>query len=184
MNKITKGAIAGAAGIALLLGGAGTFAVWNDTANLSGSSINTGQLFMTPSATAGTWSNVTKPTAVAIPDITTFKMVPGNTLKFTKTVAITATGNDLTANLTYDTTSITIPTALASYVTVTLGATSTGSNVVSSGTNTFTVTPAVGASTVTVTVTVALSSTTPGLVGQASAIDLSGIKLTLTQVAP
>jgi len=32
MNKLFKGAIASAAGVALLLGGAGTFAMWNDIA--------------------------------------------------------------------------------------------------------------------------------------------------------
>lgn len=183
MNKITKGAIAGAAGIVLLLGGAGTFALWNDSADLDGSTVTSGELFITQS-TAGSWSNVTQATPVAIPNITAFKMVPGNTLRFTKAVNITATGNDLTATLTYDPSSIVIPTDLAPYVTVTLGAVSSGSNIVSSGTNTFTVTPAVGASTVTVTVTVAFSSTTPGLTGQNQTIDLSNVTLTLTQVAP
>ena len=36
MNKLVKGSIAGAAGIALLLGGAGTFALWNADATRCG----------------------------------------------------------------------------------------------------------------------------------------------------
>ena len=44
MNKLLKGSIAGAAGIALLLGGAGTFALWNDTAAASGGTVQSGNL--------------------------------------------------------------------------------------------------------------------------------------------
>ena len=44
MNKLVKGAVAGAAGIALLLGGAGTFALWNASTNVSTGSISTGTL--------------------------------------------------------------------------------------------------------------------------------------------
>jgi len=33
MNKVTKGAIAAAAGVILLMGGAGTLASWNSSAN-------------------------------------------------------------------------------------------------------------------------------------------------------
>ncbi|GAA4167814.1 alternate-type signal peptide domain-containing protein [Gryllotalpicola koreensis] len=39
MNRLFKGAIASAAGVALLLGGAGTFALWQDTAGLRGDAI-------------------------------------------------------------------------------------------------------------------------------------------------
>ena len=34
MNKLTKGAIATAAGVILLMGGAGTLAYWNDSDNV------------------------------------------------------------------------------------------------------------------------------------------------------
>lgn len=44
MNKATKGAVAaGAAGI-LLLGGAGTFALWEDNASITGGTVSTGHL--------------------------------------------------------------------------------------------------------------------------------------------
>ena len=35
MNKLTRGAIAAGVGVVLLLGGAGTFALWSDTAPCS-----------------------------------------------------------------------------------------------------------------------------------------------------
>src|ERR1700710_1730368 len=44
MNKLVKGAVAGAVGVTLLLGGAGTFALWNSTIGVSTGSISTGNL--------------------------------------------------------------------------------------------------------------------------------------------
>ncbi|WP_157697086.1 alternate-type signal peptide domain-containing protein [Brachybacterium avium] len=44
MNKFAKGSVAAGAGLVLLLGGAGTLAYWNDTAELTGGTINTGKL--------------------------------------------------------------------------------------------------------------------------------------------
>ena len=41
MNKLVKGSIAGAAGIALLLGGAGTLALWNADAYIANTAIRT-----------------------------------------------------------------------------------------------------------------------------------------------
>ena len=55
MNKLLKGAIAGAAGVALLLGGAGTFALWNSSATVTGGNIDAGNLHVADSGTAGTW---------------------------------------------------------------------------------------------------------------------------------
>ena len=43
MNKKTTGILAGTAGAALLIGG-GTFALWNDAANVGGGTITTGNL--------------------------------------------------------------------------------------------------------------------------------------------
>lgn len=183
MNKLTRGAIAAGAGLVLLLGGAGTFALWSDSVTLNGSTITAGELKF---GTVGspTWVNATNGGNTPIANISTFKMVPGNTLKMTQTVQITATGDDLKADLTYNPASITIDPALASHVTVTLGATSSNSNVVSTGNNTFRVTPASGVSTVTVTVTVAFDPATPNLDGQTKTVVLNNLALTLTQVAP
>ncbi len=181
MNKITKGAIAGAAGIALLLGGAGTFALWNDSATINASSVSSGTLTIA-AGSAGTWANVTSGTPVSIPSISAFKIVPGHKLTFTQTVNIVATGNDLKANLTFDPTTIT--GTLKPYITSTLTATAVPSAALTAGgANTYVVSPAVGTIAVTVVVTVELPSTTTGLSGQASTLDLSALQLTLTQIA-
>lgn len=181
MNKLTTGAIATGAAVLLLLGGAGTFALWSDSTQFDGSSIQAGELFFGAEGT-GEWTNVTNGGDDPI-DINTFLMVPGNTLQFEQTVEITATGNDLIAELTYDAGSITIDPELEDWITITLGASSTSGNVTADGPNVFEVTPAAGTSTVVVTVTVAFDEATPDLEGQDKVVDLSGLELTLTQLA-
>ena len=97
MNKLTRGAIAAGVGVVLLLGGAGTFALWSDTATLSGSTITAGELKF---GTVGSpqWTNVTNGGNTAIADISTFRIVPGNSVRLTQTVQITATGTSNTAS--------------------------------------------------------------------------------------
>src|SRR5690606_4954316 len=82
--KLVKGSIAGAAGIALLLGGAGTLAYWNDSADVnSAASISTGTLSVA-STIAGSWSNGT----IA-------NYVPGDSNVYTETFTVTAVGDNL-----------------------------------------------------------------------------------------
>ena len=102
MNKLLKGAIAGAVGIALLTGGAGTFALWNSSTAVSGGTIVAGNLLVADSGTAGSWS--VNGHAVTL---SSFKAAPGDTLTFTKTVNVTATGDNLVATLGLGAASIT-----------------------------------------------------------------------------
>ncbi|MDQ0677546.1 alternate signal-mediated exported protein [Arthrobacter pascens] len=111
MNKAIKGAIAaGAAGI-LLLGGAGTFAVWSDTATVDAGMVSTGQLSL--SVAAGSWAEATHG---PIADIGTFQIIPGDSLTYNTTVTVKAEGENLHAELT-------VPTVLVAPVTNDLGAT-------------------------------------------------------------
>src|SRR5688572_6565363 len=55
MNKMIKGSIAGATGVALLMGGFGTYALWSDSETLDGSSITSGVLGV--EAGAVTWKD-------------------------------------------------------------------------------------------------------------------------------
>ena len=52
MNKMIKGSIAGATGVALLMGGFGTYAVWSDQSTQTGDSITSGELDVAPVAAA------------------------------------------------------------------------------------------------------------------------------------
>ena len=104
MNKLFKGAVAGAAGVALLLGGAGTFALWNDSfPAISGQQIQAGQLRFDPATVDGTWS-VTRGDDVTSGPTTLdgFNVVPGDVIRFhVDGLGIIATGNHLTATLSY-----------------------------------------------------------------------------------
>jgi alternate signal-mediated exported protein len=104
MNKLLKGSIAGAAGIALLLGGAGTFALWNDDATVNGGTITAGTLTVTEGtgATDG-WSSAL---GGEILDIDDFQIVPGDVLTYITTLDITAEGDNLSAILEIDDLSI------------------------------------------------------------------------------
>ena len=116
MNKLTKAAIAGGLGIALLLGGAGTLATWNTSANISGGTIVAGSLTIGTATSTG-WSvshgtgtnttnipltlsnntfTVTSPTAGGT---SAFTSSPGDRLIYTSTVPLTVTGTNLAATL-------------------------------------------------------------------------------------
>jgi alternate signal-mediated exported protein len=174
MNKFTKASVAGAVGIALLLGGAGSFATWNASASLSAGSITAGSMTMT-APTAGAWSNITKGTAVAV-NPGTFHMVPGNTLKYVGALNISGEGDDLTAELTSN-----VKDLVQGDIAATVALTSSDSNIVAIAGNQVTLKKA-GSATVTVTITLTFASTATGQ--QNAVADLGTLKFTLTQVDP
>lgn len=187
MNKLLKGAIAGAAGVALLLGGAGTFALWNSSTSVAGGNIVAGNLLVADSGTAGTWT--ANGTAITL---ASFKAVPGDVLKFTKIVNVTASGNNLVASLGLGTASITgatssgPDTALATFLTTNTVLAATGTAITGAG-PLYTVTPGAAgivASPVTVTVTIPFpKSGTAGAENDArlGSVNLSNLTVTLTQ---
>ncbi|MFT2817221.1 alternate-type signal peptide domain-containing protein [Leifsonia sp. A12D58] len=197
MNKLIKGSIAGAAGIALLLGGAGTFASWNDSAAVAGGTIVAGNLSAT--TTTGTWTVLKNgtTTAVTIPDITAFRAVPGDVLAYTSTVAVVASGNNLVARLAIGAASVTATTpgkaaddALALALTKSATLTATVGNGVVAGTGadagTYTVTAgAAGVSTSvtsTVTLTFPLGAAGVGNAAKLGSVNLANLAVTLTQI--
>jgi alternate signal-mediated exported protein len=95
MNKTTKASVATAAGIVLLLGGAGSLAYWTDSTT-SGTSqvVNSGTLTVT-SNPDGAWTKSFNGGTSSAVALGTFKMVPGDKLTYTQTFNVTATGQDL-----------------------------------------------------------------------------------------
>jgi alternate signal-mediated exported protein len=179
MNKIITGAIAGAAGIALLLGGAGTFALWNANASSAASQVSSGTLSLSAN-NDGSWLDITNGRSAAI-NPSTALMVPGNTYQFTQTLTVAATGNDLKANLTYASQSITGDAGLLAATTKTLAVTSTSASVVqsTSAANTFVVSPSTATSTVKVVFTITLPAA--ATTGQGGTLNVGAIAFTLTQ---
>ena len=182
MNKLTKGAIAGAAGIALLLGGAGSFALWNGTASASAGSIQSGSLSLTAAAD-GTWTNITGGGSTKITTIGSFRIVPGDHLRFTQTLNIAGTGDDLSASLTSTLGSGT--NAITGLVTgLTLATATDGGNILTVGTAPVTTVTMTKAGTASVVATIDVNFPSGSTAGQASTTDLSTVGFTLTQVAP
>ncbi|MDI3329714.1 MAG: alternate-type signal peptide domain-containing protein [Micrococcus sp.] len=94
MKKMTTGAILTGLGVALLLGGGGTLAVWNAEATSETGTIAAGNLDL--KAEAGTWRNGTGKKI----DVTSYKIVPGETLTYTQPVTVTLSGDRMVAKLT------------------------------------------------------------------------------------
>jgi alternate signal-mediated exported protein len=173
MNKYTKGAIATGAAIVLLLGGAGTFALWNDDAEVGAGAINSGTLTIAPDGT-GEWLDSE---GDPILDIATYLIVPGDVLTFTQDVVIDASGNNLEATLDYDPTSIVVnladapSVALKAALVVDVDSSAVGGAEIVPG----------DAGSQTVTVTVTFPDTVSGLTAQDGSVDLSALTITLTQ---
>lgn len=197
MNKLIKGSVAAATGIVLLMGGAGSLALWNDTQAVNGGTISTGELDIALSGT-GTWRDVS-PDAPNTTWVTTDKLVPGDTITYTQDVAVKASGKNIKATLAYTAGSVVIPAALYGpdtlpntaddYVTVAIGVTAVtpADNSTITGTGPYTLTSATdGTVEYRVVITINFKSSTPGQIGQnvAGGINVSGASFTLTQVRP
>lgn len=179
MNKATKGAIAaGAAGI-LLLGGAGSFALWEDSKTVDAAPISTGVL--TLGVGAGTWYDATAGTTGTITDISTFNIVPGDTVTYTTPVTVTAQGDNLKGEFKIEKT-LWEPAneTAAPYIDVSVAAPNAATAGLTVDAGTFVV-PTAGTYNFDVVITVVFKSTTGALVGQNTAVDLTALGLKLEQ---
>ncbi|NMR30392.1 alternate-type signal peptide domain-containing protein [Crystallibacter degradans] len=93
MNKMTKGAIATGVGVALLLGGGGTLAVWNDSVGTDAGTITAGNLDL--EARSGVWTSAHDPSTEI--DVKSYKVVPGDVLTYTQTLDVTLAGQRINA---------------------------------------------------------------------------------------
>jgi alternate signal-mediated exported protein len=187
MKKFTKASIAAAAGITLLLGGAGTFASWNASATTSGATIASGNMVVEDSGTAGTWTANGAPISLA-----GYSIAPGDTLTYTKTMSISAEGDSIQATLGLTGGSIVAADAtdaadqaLAGYLLSTATLTASGEGITGTG-PTYTVAPAAGVVNEDVTVSVTITFPYGDTVGgnnnaMNGAVSLSDLTVTLTQ---
>jgi alternate signal-mediated exported protein len=180
MHKIVTGTIASAAGVALLLGGAGSFALWNASASSAATAVSSGTLTLTANDD-GAWTDITNGRSTPI-DPAAVLMVPGNTYRFTQTLVVGATGQDLSAQLTYAPQSITGDAGLLAATRKTLEVSSSTASVQQTDDETvFTVEPSATTSTVLVTFTISLPET--ATTGQDGTVDVGALAFTLTQTA-
>jgi alternate signal-mediated exported protein len=182
MNKLVKGAVAGAAGIALLLGGAGTFALWNASTTISTGSISTGTLAFGTNGTP-TWADLSAGATTTTFNPATQTIVPGDVITLTQTVTVNATGKNLAAQLAYSIPTAAIPADLTGKLVPTLTVTKlSGDATVTGSGSPYTITPTAGGTSVfTVVLTFSFDRTTSGVIGQNESVNLSGSTFTLTQ---
>lgn len=184
MNKLVKGALAGAAGIALLLGGAGTFAYWNSSYGVQGGTIIAGQLKIADDGVAGVWKDQTG----TVINLATYHIVPGDVLTYSDSVNLTATGNNLVATLglasgsIVGSTSAAADTALAGFLTSNAQLSATGTAV--SGTGPYTIKQGTGVVTLTATITFPLGTDTTNNSAMLGSVNLSGMSISVTQNHP
>jgi alternate signal-mediated exported protein len=171
MNKATKGAIAaGAAGI-LLLGGAGTFALWSETAAISAGNVSTGELSLALTDTAGVWTHEGGVTPVTVAGI-----VPGDVVTSTQQAVITASGDNIAGKFEVGTVSGALPIGVtASVTTVETEDDLTGTGSLLSFAT---------AGEYSVDVVITLTFNTTGTTSQLEAINPDDLTLTLTLVRP
>ncbi len=118
MNKMVKASVVGAAGVSLLMGGFGTYALWHDSAATGGSSVTSGVLDV--NANTATWSDIsaTGPNAWTPGN----PIVPGDKIKMTQTFDVKATGANMKGTVTFDPGAVDA-TAFGSNLTITPDAT-------------------------------------------------------------
>lgn len=100
MNKMIKGSIAGGTGIALLMGGFGTYALWSDSATLEESSITSGTLDVAIDDDAE-WTDNATPANTDTGDSWGYLMVPGDVVTRTQSFTFTGTGENLKGAITF-----------------------------------------------------------------------------------
>lgn len=178
MNKMFKGSIVGAAGVAVLMGGFGTFALWSDSETFDTHAVEAGEL----SITAGTATLVDQTGATWTSGD---RLVPGDTLTLTQPVTVTAEGKNLSGRLV-----VTTPTLsgdLAAHVTVTTtindGAFVSDASTVAENDFTFS-TGNLAAEPVSVVTTFTLAESVDGLVAQTLAGTISATTITVSQDDP
>ena len=203
MNKLTKAAIAGGVGIALLLGGAGTLATWNSSSTISGGTIVAGNLLVgTPTSIA--WSvshttgnlttitplslNTTNGTFTVTNGASAYTASPGDQLTYKTTVPLTVTGTNLSATLALTqqaitaTSTATADTQLAADLAKSANvAMVTGTGITSAGSPAvYTISGAAVSPVVTLTATMTFPSTAND--AMMGSVSFAGWALALTQI--
>ncbi|PYI37601.1 hypothetical protein CVS30_14465 [Arthrobacter psychrolactophilus] len=181
MKKVMKAAIAAGAASALLLGGAGTYALWNGTDDINAGTVTTGHLTLDATA-AGVWSDASTDAANTTFNPATDRLVPGDTVTFEQTVSISAEGKNLKGALEVGTLNA-VPVALAGQVSVDLAADATAAGLSKVGNVISFAAPGNYDIPVTITVTFdagTAGSTPVGTMDQA--LDLGALTLNLNQV--
>jgi alternate signal-mediated exported protein len=166
LNKIVAGSVAAAAGVVLLLGGAGTFALWNANTTADLGAISTGSLTLNSTA-RGVWTTGT-------PSL----WVPGDSSNYTESFTITGTGDNLQATLTGAYSEIAVSGVTADFTFEVRD--KSGKVVPANAANAYNFTSALSPYTAVTTVDVDFDAT--GSADQKTTVDLGDVSVSLAQV--
>ncbi|WP_285248515.1 alternate-type signal peptide domain-containing protein [Pseudarthrobacter sp. efr-133-R2A-89] len=171
-STLVKGTAAIAVGAALLLGGGGTLANWNAEATAAPGTIVSGDLNVVK-AVNGVWKDRA---GTVIPDISAYKVVPGDKLTFTQDLTVTLVGNKMAANVTTTgisaTNGFTPANVSVSAPALTVGSTAVANPLVPTGSD----------QTVTATITFEFLSSTTGRADTTKSYNFNNVAFQLTQV--
>lgn len=172
MNKMAKGALATSVGVALLLGGGGTLAVWNVSQTANAGTIVAGDLNLV--AGKGTWTNAKG----AKIDPAVYKVVPGDVLTYTQELDVTLVGDLMEAKLTLTGASSAFANASVSDIVVT--------DTAGAAVNAAKLTPATlpADKKVKATTTFTFNSNTVNRDDAGKTANFSALRYTLDQIAP
>jgi alternate signal-mediated exported protein len=177
VNRNAKGALAAGAAVVVLLGGAGSYALWSDSASSTPGNLTSGELKLTATGTSA-WKDVSTDGIVGGTAINPLidLLVPRDTWEYTSSYTATATGKNMKAQVTVNPgTAGTPPTG----VTITPAASVDGTTATGGA---ITIAPGTP-HTVIVKVTVAFADVT-GTTSQVSPVNVSGMSVSLNQVRP
>lgn len=169
-SRRMKAIVAIVAGAALLLGGGTTLAYWSTTQSITGDTVSSGDLNLTLNDSPA-WTLMPEGgAATPVPDITTVRIVPGDTVTLTQDATLTLVGDNIHAEL--DVAEGTVPAPLTATVSV------------SGVTDPADLTATDDGSTVTVSVEFEFPNTITDRNNVNTAFDLTDVQLTLTQITP
>lgn len=178
MNKMMKGSIAGATGIALLMGGFGTYALWSDSEQLAQNGVQSGDL--TIDTVAGSYDDAN--TAAANDWNASDLMVPGDKVTYTQTFTVSGSGKNLKGTIKLNA----LPMSPNGFSTLTRDV-----DVVASGAGAATITKnnatdfsfaaPFGSATLTATVTYVLPASTTGTTDQLKSATTPASTFTISQ---
>lgn len=178
MNNIMKGSIAGAVGVAMLMGGFGSYALWSDSEDLAVQGVQSGEL--TIDTAAGQYDDANTGTAG---DWTAGdKMVPGDKVTYTQVFTVTGSGKNLKGTISLATPAMSpngFTTLVRSFDVVASGA--GAADLTKSSATSFSFTKPFGSATLTATVTYELPPGATGLTDQNASATTPAAAFTIQQ---
>ena len=177
MNKMMKGSIAGATGVALLMGGFGTYALWTDSENLAENHVQSGVLTIDTAAGAYDDTRTGATNDWTAGDL----MVPGDVISYTQTFTVAGTGKNLEGTIDLDVEALDSTFSTLQYDVDVVASGAGATDITKDSATSFSFVDPFGTATLTATVTYTLPGTTTGTVDQGTSASTPASAFTISQ---